>query len=180
MAEVFENSFVTLAASSASDDTGSLFMDTGVRSAKGRELSGLNGDGVPYQILVRRPIHHYLQDEYHGIRTCRRWPLITRAWAFHERLLAPRVLYLGEEITWEVCECSGATPGLKLSYSTLLTPNSPIATLHNQWRNLVTKFTRLRLSHEKDRLPAPSGAAKQIQSRLESRYLAGLWEDNLV
>jgi hypothetical protein len=185
MANIFENSFLTLAASTAADDSGLFCMQMDVESRKTVELPGLTADGRPYHIYARRPIHHYLDDDFVSSHTTANWPLLTRAWVFQERLLAPRVLHFGEELTWECreasyCECSGASHMLKIAHATSLSSGSSDSTLHSQWRRLVMDFTWLRLTHESDRLPALSGAAKQFQMRLGRRYLAGLWDDNIL
>jgi Heterokaryon incompatibility protein (HET) len=183
MASIFENSFLTLAASMAPDDSGKFFVQMDQESSKVSKLTGSAADGKTYTIYARRPIHHYLDDDWSGSHTTANAPLLTRAWVFQERLLAPRVLHFGEELTWECreesyCECSGASHRLKIDHTTALLSKSSGSTLHSQWRNLVMRFTLLRLTHESDHLPALSGAAKQFQTRLRKRYLAGLWEDD--
>lgn len=46
-----------------------------------------------------------------------------------------------------------------------------------QWEDIVTRFSKLQLSYESDRLPALSGFAKQLQVADVNvgSYLAGLW-----
>ncbi|PMD36898.1 HET-domain-containing protein, partial [Hyaloscypha variabilis F] len=185
MANIFENSFLTLAASTAADDSGKFFVQMDLERSKVVELTGSTADGKAYNIYARLPIHHYLDDDCPGSHTTANAPLLRRAWVFQERLLAPRVLHFGEELTWECreesyCECSGASHRMKIDHATSLLSKSSDSTLHDQWRRLVMRFTSLRLTHETDRLPALSGAAKQFQMRLRKRYLAGLWDDSLV
>jgi hypothetical protein len=188
MANIFENSFLTLAASTAADDSGQFFVQMDLERSEVVELTGATAAGKAYKIYARRPIHHYLDDDDNDVPgkwTTTNAPLLTRAWVFQERLLSPRVLHFGEELAWECreksyCECSGASHKLKIDHATSLLSKSSDSTLHDQWRSLVMRFTWLRLTHEADRLPALSGAAKQFQKRLRKRYLAGLWEDNLL
>jgi hypothetical protein len=45
---------------------------------------------------------------------------------------------------------------------------------------MVEEYTRLRLTYASDLLPALSGVVKQMGEFRQGRYLAGLWEDNLV
>lgn len=185
MANIFENSFLTLAASTATDDSGQFFVQMNPESSKVVELTGSTADGMAYNIYARRPTYHYLDDDCPGNHTTANAPLLTRAWVFQERLLAPRVLHFGEELTWECreasyCECSGASHRPKIEHTTSLLSKSSDFTLHDQWRSLVMRFTLLRLTHDADRLPAFSGAAKQFQMRLRQRYLAGLWDDSLL
>jgi hypothetical protein len=45
-----------------------------------------------------------------------------------------------------------------------------------QWRKIVGDYGRLNLTFKKDKLPAISGAVREMQP-MRGRYLAGLWED---
>ena len=47
------------------------------------------------------------------------------------------------------------------------------------WHRLVSEYTNRALSVESDRLPAIAGIAQAVQSRLQSRYLAGIWMNDL-
>jgi len=44
---------------------------------------------------------------------------------------------------------------------------------------MVNAFTKRKLTHESDRLPAISGVAKEIQLQTGDEYLAGLWRQDL-
>jgi hypothetical protein len=48
------------------------------------------------------------------------------------------------------------------------------------WERIVRYYSNKSITKEEDRLPALSGIAKRFQSVRDSRYLAGLWEDNLI
>jgi len=48
------------------------------------------------------------------------------------------------------------------------------------WRNVVTHYSNLRLTYEKDRLPAISAVVERMQRlRQDDVYLAGMWEKTL-
>jgi hypothetical protein len=141
-------------------------------------------DGSSYTIYSRIPFDFHPADKSDSKLNRGGYPLMTRAWVYQERLLAPRVLYFGEELSWEcreasTCECSEASHGIKHNHSLSLLPGSSTGKLHLQWQRMVEEFTWLQLSHEEDRLPAFSGLAQQYQHRLKSAYLAGLWQGNL-
>lgn len=51
---------------------------------------------------------------------------------------------------------------------------------YDSWLRAVEEFSRLRLSHENDRLSALLGIAKVFHSRLMSTYLRGLWVKDLA
>ncbi|QIW94519.1 hypothetical protein AMS68_000037 [Peltaster fructicola] len=108
--------------------------------------------------------------------------LSRRGWAFQERLLAPRTLYLSNlGLFWE---CSGRRTD---EYS----PEDFQHSLHVDdlclgrrrawhWQKLVERYTRAKLSHAQDRLVAISGLAR-CQQAMDSKdtYLAGLWKKSL-
>jgi hypothetical protein len=63
------------------------------------------------RIAVRKPLNHWDMQTISGMT--RHFPLLTRGWAFQERLLSPRVLHICEsELVWECreackCKCGG-------------------------------------------------------------------------
>jgi hypothetical protein len=67
----------------------------------------------------------------------------------------------------------------KISHSIRLLSESPQA-LKDRWHEIVEEYSYLDLTFEKDKFPAISGIAKQMQCVRDVKYLAGLWEDNLV
>ncbi|KAK4679738.1 hypothetical protein QC764_206790 [Podospora pseudoanserina] len=140
------------------------------------------------------------------------FPLLTRAWVFQERLLSRRLLHFTkEELLFEcaeliTCECH---PGvgrydyrpkhsepldkrvLSLSEAALKAPKKKPESLEEAanlevnatpWGRAVECYTALSLSYPRDKLPALSGVAKQIQRRLrpDDEYLAGLWRSTLL
>ncbi|THV54724.1 hypothetical protein BGAL_0021g00270 [Botrytis galanthina] len=107
-------------------------------------------------------------------------PLLSRAWIFQERYLAPRTLHFcSSELVMECrkelrCECTG----LDSIASNPLRDVQDIS--YDSWLRAVEEFSRLRLSHETDRLSALLGIAKVFHARLMSTYLRGLWGEDLA
>lgn len=52
--------------------------------------------------------------------------------------------------------------------------------VHERWRRLVQEYSRLQLTHNRDKLPAVSGAARRFSGFMRKEYLAGLWGDKLL
>ncbi|KAL9079693.1 MAG: hypothetical protein Q9157_001419 [Trypethelium eluteriae] len=48
------------------------------------------------------------------------------------------------------------------------------------WEELITTYSRMKLTHATDRLPALSGLASDFQGVIGARYLAGVWENDIV
>ena len=117
MHAVYKNSYLTLAALTGCDRT------SGLRNMSIRQdsvlLAKLPIDQAIYPLYLRR--NHYLDGVDAGnikgsfADTCRRYPLLSRAWAYQERTISPRVIFFTEsEMIFQClnnadCEC-GATP----------------------------------------------------------------------
>lgn len=185
MAQTFEGSFLTIAAAISKDDTESLFFKDKRHSPSLKSYAGRTKDGSSYIIYSRIPFDYHPADDRNSKPNRENYPLLTRAWVYQERLLAPRTLYFGEELSWRcrdasACECSGGNRRMEYDHSLSVLQGHSIEKLRLQWQNMVEEFTWLQLSFEEDRLPAFSGLAQQYQPHLESEYLAGLWRENLV
>lgn len=185
MAQIFEGSFLTIGAAISKNDSESLFSQGKKHVSNVKRHDGHLEDGSPFTIYSRTPVECHPANMASSGYDRGQYPLMTRAWVYQERLLAPRVLYFGEELSWEcretsTCECLGANRGTKHDHSLSLVQGVSSETLFTHWQKMVEEFTRLQLSNEEDRLPALSGLAHQYEHRLESSYLAGLWEDNLL
>jgi hypothetical protein len=184
MAQIYEGSFLTIGATISNNDTESLFFNDEIPNPNTKSYTGWMADGTSYTVHFRIPFSYHPADGPSPYPDFEDLPLMRRAWVYQERLLAPRILYFGEELSWECreasdCECSGARHGIKYAHSLSLLPNSSIEKRHLQWQKMVEGFTWLQLSYEEDRLPAFSGLAQQYRNRLKSEYLAGLWRENL-
>ncbi|KAK8087506.1 hypothetical protein PG994_002480 [Apiospora phragmitis] len=114
MVDIHDNSDITIAATSAGDDSAGLFS---------QDRSGVTALPLPTQpsmssfsstIWVRQKLPH-IMDQTHT--AANRAPLLSRGWVLQERLLAPRVLHFcGTELVWEcrqwtICECGALESG---------------------------------------------------------------------
>lgn len=127
-------------------------------------------------------------------------PLLSRAWAFQERLLPTRTLHFhAEELVWECksgvsCECgeidseqnqavdttSPKTGWLKKSLAIASRSESSMQSLGYIWLDIVSEFSRLRLTVEADRMPALSGLANSLSTTTLGSYLAGIWSNDIA
>jgi len=123
-------------------------------------------------------------------------PLMSRGWVFQERLLSPRTVHFHRsELIWECkefydCECGELGEGelhahngepclSKWRFSDMDTlSSSSIHSIFIEWMVYVREYSRLKLSHSRDKLPALSGLAKHFARRTTSVYLAGIWQDD--
>ncbi|RTE78952.1 hypothetical protein BHE90_006561 [Fusarium euwallaceae] len=186
MANIYENAYLTIAATSSEDSSGGLFSPQRVKQELicGRRYGA---DGAPYLVAAVEDLPHpKLTDESRNL--AQKWPLLTRAWVFQERLLSPRVVHFASpEMFWECremsfCECGRLQESVKSHYEKKTTnrDDDPQQLLRKQWLEMVQSYSALNLSYADDKLPALSGVATKMSSRRsKSRYLAGLWSDSL-
>jgi hypothetical protein len=109
MSEIYQNAVLTLAATSSTGDNEGCCTRNAHRTPA-LEIT-LPEDVGTCRIAVRRPLNHFDSQTTDGL--LKHFPLLTRGWAFQERLLSPRVLHICEsELVWEcreatTCECGG-------------------------------------------------------------------------
>lgn len=189
MCGIYENSHFTIAATSAPDSSGGLFLKDRVR----HEVRGTTSAGMNFQFILHKTdeMNHPAVLARPWVNTIihERWPLLERAWVFQERMLSPRVLhFVRNEIIWECrqqtwCTCEkdfNINPrNEKKKYFEHL--NQPTkANLVKLWHELVETYFPLNLTMPSDRFPALSGLATQMgKMRPQATYLAGLWSDSL-
>ncbi|KAK5114698.1 hypothetical protein LTR62_002272 [Meristemomyces frigidus] len=119
-------------------------------------------------------------------------PLHTRGWILQERLLAPRVLYIGTtqvyfeckqclffESSWRPIDAGRTASEIDSKFVLDLHCNSD-AERYYRWYRVVRTFTACQLTHTSDTLPALSGLARRCAALLSDRYLAGLWEKDIL
>jgi len=163
-------------------------------------LSASANDKTRFDVVVRPQVRHwsdwYIKDVQNDFGTL--FPLLRRAWAYQERLLAPRVLHFGkEELVWNCmerqfyCQCGNLRPTPSF-VATLAAARTILATqIHDdvrlddrdtesKWHRVVEDYSECDLTFEMDRLPALAGLAEQAHRFRRGRYLAGLWEDSLI
>ncbi|CAK3877547.1 Hypothetical predicted protein [Lecanosticta acicola] len=109
--------------------------------------------------------------------------LNTRGWVVQERLLAPRVLHFGRnQILWECRDQYAAE-----IYPEEISPDFWKMPTHmhfdapyEDWSRIVSRYSRCSLTKKSDKLIAVSGLAKQVGSRLNDEYVAGMWRQDLA
>jgi hypothetical protein len=128
--------------------------------------------------------------------------LETRAWAFQEFLLSPRLLLFDQrEVFWQCQFPGGRTPLLNTSNSyassrsyrlpddifcnVAARKKDPLSDLtekaqHHIWKMIVSDYSRRHVQFEKDRFHAIAGIVNELQDFWQDTYLAGFWKKPLV
>ncbi|KAH8890010.1 HET-domain-containing protein [Thozetella sp. PMI_491] len=130
-------------------------------------------------------------------------PLSHRGWCMQERLLSPALLHIGyDQMYWEcwtgVCSETGGPASFTAAVGHCPARRGQSVALFNKlrprvfggigqsssedWYHLVEEFTSRKLTMVTDKLPAVAGAARYLRNMGLGRgkYLAGLWEDDLM
>jgi hypothetical protein len=114
IADTYQNSYLTLAATASSGDSHGCFEEYPVSAGNMEFLLPL-GLTDSLQIGIRPPLKHWNSISAGDYRLL--FPLLSRAWVFQERMLSPRVLHICKsELVWQCreaasCECGGFAEG---------------------------------------------------------------------
>ncbi|KAF7920703.1 hypothetical protein EAE99_007997 [Botrytis elliptica] len=202
MADVYANSYLNIAATGSSDSRGGCFRDRSVKYNSSNSfaitphlVSMEDRQQASKKIYVRpsfEDVHHRFiapTREQFNSSDDGTTPLLTRAWGFQERQLAPRTVHFHpSEMLMECkaglrCECTildriyaRIQRNLPSHDLNVLDENEVLG----KWFETVEEYSRLHLSYPSDRLVAIAGVATIFQKRLKCRYLAGLWQCDIT
>ncbi|KAH7152835.1 heterokaryon incompatibility protein-domain-containing protein [Dactylonectria macrodidyma] len=204
MATIYENAFITIAATKAKGHEEGLHHSEEIEMYMDCIPASEIGHGINEDVYVRLNydsqggIKHWDIPDF-GESQDQEWPLLTRAWVFQERLLSPRMLHFAKkELVWECrtgtfCDCgrrltdaSKEMPDMEfrrlVSSQSIKTSDVTPAQFRALWYAIVERYSRLmgNLTHEGDVFPALSGLATRISGLLDDEYVAGLWWSNMV
>ncbi|KAI0465784.1 HET-domain-containing protein [Xylaria cf. heliscus] len=194
MHNVYNNSFVTIAASRATESSEGFL---GNRIEKSYVPVPFHSERIAGEVLAfSLPLNHVADPE----RSV--WmehePLSHRAWAFQERYLSRRTLHFASDQIFFECEKSCAAEDVfqskrYQSVSKIMSgdhfENMDEESCLREWHRLVEMYSMRKLTVRDDKLPALSGLAacfsrqlsiKSHTADLPSQYLAGLWSNNII
>jgi hypothetical protein len=201
MADIYHNSFVTIAAISSPDSRGGCFSP----GNQGDICFRTQGDhGLDTLIAARYCDGEGAADDIKAFQ--KTFPALTRAWIYQERMLPRRLLYCTyTELQFEcrqnkTCECGNRFmpphPAPKTEASQAMAQGKDhydqvqrlhgvrglysIPQLCQHWQKTVMQYTKLRITQGSDKLPALSGCAKYIGRITGDEYIAGLWRNRLA
>lgn len=179
MASIYRNSYLTIAASSAKGPHDGFFYTLPAELRLASEVfSSPPGETPSYSVRARK------------LRRHGGGKLHSRAWAYQELLLPPRIIQCGAtEILWqcfekEACECNRPYrwDGMqqKRHHSQAFAPTSSEEERILRWHQVVKDYTARDITFENDRFPALSGLVSQYAAlQPDTSYLAGLWKHSL-
>lgn len=181
MADVYENAYITIAASWASDSNSGCYAQTRPKF----KATSLKQPGL----FIRTRLPRFPSPTQ--IMSDSEWPLLNRAWVYQERHLSTRVIHFArDQLHWECKSCYMAEDGCggqdhksrtksTISMGTNLTQDLAESAL--AWRKVIQDYSYLSLTHDSDRLPAISAIVKRMQpTRKDDMYLAGMWKNSVL
>ncbi|CAG9941488.1 unnamed protein product [Clonostachys rosea f. rosea IK726] len=173
MRSVYGGSHVTLAASSATDVSQGF-----LASALSPKYQGGFYTQVSTDKYTRKQNFHSAGVFFESILQT---PLAERAWALGERLLSRRTVQFSEYGVFWQCHATsrsefipggfGGHPGPTLMFA----DEEPLP-----WMDVMCQYSETKLTYASDRLPALSGIAARQHEITGDKYLAGLWQKELV
>jgi hypothetical protein len=189
MADIYGNSYLTIAASAAPDSTFGCLVPRSIPPYQTFKvgLSQSAGKVEEIEVSVRQKLR-----QLGGLKwfvgkkiSAGSEPILdTRAWVFQERILPRRVLHFySDELVFE-CQSaiqheSGATRKQGQGIRDLTTNTNSKAISH-KWRSYVTEYSSCNITFDRDRLPAFSGVAHMFHALNDSEYCAGMWKHSIV
>jgi hypothetical protein len=187
MTTVYQNSYLTIAASAAKDSSVGCFLP---RQAINyivipfRTEQGINGE---LQVFPLPLVEESVPQLYVSMGQADNGgeldhPLSSRAWAVQERFLPRRTLHFGKHQLYFECNDSfRGENGLHIpwNFNTGWRKNEP-KTVVKLWNDMLQNYGIRSLTKASDKLPAISGLARLFAERFEDEYVAGLWRKSLI
>jgi Heterokaryon incompatibility protein (HET) len=187
MASIYEDAWLVIAATHAEHGGIGCFSSRNDKTTLRSGIPQLNDPTAGMYIQNRGDHLHFDPMAAYNANPDQRYPLLSRAWCFQERLLATRVLHFTrDELIWECrtttrCECGSLerSEGIRGAFKTRWAVNRELGELFDLWHKTLRLYSKLRVTYGSDRLPALSGLAKKLQSRGCGEYAAGVWAKNI-
>jgi hypothetical protein len=186
MGDIYSQSYLTIAAAASKDSSGGCFLprstDTHVRVK-----CSINDSETGYVFIREKP---------NGFDELDESILNTRAWVAQERLLSPRTIHYDvDQILWECREARhredtvpvDAFHTQRLLWDGRLHLQYPYTRKGTSdgnfvwdWYDFIENYTTRNLTNADDKLPAISGLASVMKSRIGDKYIAGLWHSHFT
>ncbi|KAE8444612.1 hypothetical protein EG329_014443 [Mollisiaceae sp. DMI_Dod_QoI] len=187
MQEVYSNAFLNIAATAARDGDDGCFMERNpLLLEKCFVRADWDGDAERYNGLYQLVTINRFLDCIEGA------PLNSRGWVVQERYLSRRILqFCFQRLFWECCESASCEvepdPGSRFAQKkphlaplkswTYSGPErlKDVDSVHWAWCFMVSKFSKCKLTHKSDKLPAIAGITKDFEPLL-GENVVGLWK----
>lgn len=191
MADIYEGAYLTVAATSSMNSLEGCYRSY---PSPIREKGFLytTKTGLSSTVYCRPVYRHFGLDVAvpNSDETFDDFPLLDRGWVFQERFLSPRVLhYCNAELVFECrngarCQCNHerSDHGFKGDLMRLFAEGPGLEAFQRTkgWWAVVSRYSRLKLTYDKDILTALSGISRRVGAKQPTDdYVAGIWKNTL-
>jgi hypothetical protein len=180
MSQIYGNSYINIAASSATDPGQGCFL-------RPQDMR----DALSTEVIIAGQNHgcEFYNHENSYSLAVEKSHLLTRAWALQEKLLPARTLHLGHRGAYWECRSGAGLECLPVLTTTRAIGGSGLAALVSNlaegdkrgvsmsWQRVVSTYSSANLTMSRDKLPALAGIAQQFGKYKHCEYLAGVWKD---
>ncbi|KAH6644484.1 heterokaryon incompatibility protein-domain-containing protein [Boeremia exigua] len=189
MGNIYENAFITIAATASLDSNDGLFSDPN-SPFRSRKLEHSTLHVAQYRQQDRYTQNGVIRNNFGN------WPLLDRAWVYQERSLSTRfVHFTTTQLMWECHSMFKSESGdvdkdwtqdCRDWSHDWTTPSQAPFKFHikdsvDEWQTIVEDYTLLQLTFFDDRLPALAAVVERIMRvRPDDVYIAGLWRSSLL
>ncbi|PMD21413.1 HET-domain-containing protein [Hyaloscypha hepaticicola] len=188
MGEVYRNATCNIAATGFSDGRNGLFATRDTRLLSPLKVSvdwnGMSPDG---ETQLRG--NYYLLDDGLWTDHVSNAPLNRRAWVTQERILSHSTIHFAaKQLLWE-CHELIASEAFPNGFNRAISTGGNVKSSFDQtepkksylyWRTVIEAYSKGRLTFHHDKLPAVAGIAREMSRLLPDRYIAGMWEGDLI
>jgi hypothetical protein len=191
MADIYEGAYLTIAATASVNSLEGCYRSS-LPSISEVGFSYTTKTGLSCTIYCRQADRHFNLDVAvpGHLETFDEFPLLDRGWVFQERFLSPRVLHFCDpELVFECrngarCQCNQrkSDHGFKGDLMRLFAEGPGLEDLQPRkgWWAVVSRYSRLKLTYDKDILTALSGISRRVgASQPTGDYMAGIWKSML-
>jgi hypothetical protein len=178
LADIYSDATITICASNATDDAEGFLRSrqrppTATIKIVCPSLFGKDGTERATRFYVHAAHDSRARKDY----------LSERAWCLQERYLSPRIVSFEQDAigwecfqtTWTELNRQGSSTGLSL-----FADRDDEKQLYLKWAKMVEHYSRRSLTYTTDTLPALSAVAARAARASGDRYLAGLWQTDLL
>lgn len=137
-------------------------------------------------IYIKADFRHFEEEILEG-------PLGSRGWIAQERALSPGILHFTpRQMWWECTEhvVNEAFPAITLPWYGArrlgagavrsIDATSSFDEISKSWQGFAGRYASTNLTYETDRFPAVIGIARIYAALLDDKFIAGMWERDLV
>lgn len=191
MADIYEGAYLTIAATASANCLEGCYRSS-PPSIIETGFSCTTKTGLSSTIYCRQIDEHFDLDVAvpHSSEKFEEFPLLDRGWVFQERFLSPRVLHFCDpELVFECrkgarCQCNDqkSDHGFKGDLMRLCAEGPGLEAFQHAigWWAVVSRYSRLKLTYDRDILTALSGISRRVGASQPTRdYVAGIWKSTL-